>query len=183
MSPPKFIIVSASGAFSRRVWLLDPPSDGEPDHFVIFLDGEFYVNQMNAPAIIHDLQCRGHIPRIACAFVSHVDGAARHRDLTCCSDFADFVARDVIRWMHQRHPMVSNAENLIGGPSLGGLAAAYVALSYPQTFGRCLSQSGSFWWNNEWLTTQVHEGQHSQTKFWISVGDQETASGVSHAPS
>lgn len=183
MSPTEFIIESASGAFSRKIWLLDPPPGGTPDHIAVFLDGEFYVNRMNAPSIIHDLQCRGLIPRIACAFVSHVDGAARHRDLTCSSDYADFVARDVIQWMQQRYPMVSKAQHFIGGPSLGGLAAAFIALSYPQTFSRCLSQSGSFWWNNEWLTAQFHQWRHSQTKFWSSVGDQETASGVSHPPS
>ena len=176
------MVESASGAFSRKVWILDPPN-GEPDHVAIFLDGEFYVNRMSAPSIIHDLQCRGDIPRLACAFVSHVDGAARHRDLTCSSDYAEFVACDLMQWMYRRHPMVPEADHLIGGASLGGLAAAFIALSHPQIFTRCLSQSGSFWWNDEWLTAQLHHMPDSQIRFWSSVGDQETAMGVSHPPS
>lgn len=182
MSPSEYIVESASGAISKRVWLLDPPS-GDPDHIAVFLDGEFYVNRMNGPSIIHDLQCRGDIPRIACAFVSHVDGAARHRDLTCSSDYADFVAGELMQWMHQRHPTVSAADHFVGGASLSGLAAAFIALSYPQVFTRCLCHSGSFWWNDEWLTAQLQYMPNSQTRFWLSVGDQETATGVSHPPS
>ena len=35
---------------------------------------------------------------------------------------------------------------VIGGASLGGLAATCAALNHSETFGNVLSQSGSYWW-------------------------------------
>lgn len=182
MNLPKFIVESASRDFSREVWVLDPPT-GSPQHIAVFLDGEFYVDRMNAPATIYDMQRCGDIPPLACAFVSHVDGAARHRDLTCSADYADFIASDLMDWMLQRNPGVSATDHFIGGASLGGLAAAFISLSNPQIFSRCLSHSGSFWWNDEWLTSQLENLPSSRVRFWSSVGDQETEAGVSHQPS
>jgi enterochelin esterase family protein len=72
--------------------------------------------------------------------------------------------------------------HLIAGPSLGGLAAAHLALSYPQAFPHCLSHSGSFWWQNEWLKEHIEQFPASHGNFWISVGDQETQTGISHPP-
>jgi len=178
----EYVVENASGDFSRTVWMLDPPS-GSAEHIAIFLDGEFYLNRMDASTIIRDLQRREEIPKLACAFVSHVDGAARHRDLTCSTNYADFISQDLMQWLHQRHVTVPTGDHFVGGTSLGGLAAAFIALSNPHIFTRCLSHSGSFWWNDEWLATQVPHMPKSQSRFWSSVGDQETATEVSHPPS
>jgi enterochelin esterase-like enzyme len=75
------IIQSASGEFSRKVWLLTA-SRGEPEKLAIFLDGEYYVNKMDAPAVLTSLQQTGIIPPMVCAFVSHVSGEARHHKRT-----------------------------------------------------------------------------------------------------
>ena len=174
-------IDSSSGTFSRKVWVLDPPN-GEPEHIAIFLDGEYYVNHMDAPTSLHNLQSNEDIPRLACVFISYVDGAARHSDLTCSKDYSDFVVQDVIKWMTKRHPAISQSNLFIGGVSLSGLEASFIALNYPNVFKYCLTQSGSFWWNKEWLTSQLSQFPESDTRFWSSVGDLETDEGVSHPP-
>lgn len=174
-------IESESGDYARKVWLLEPET-GQPERIAIFLDGEFYVDGMGVPDLIHDLQQKGTIPATACLFVSHVDSEHRHRELTCDREFTDFVVRDIAAWMSQRFPGVPNREWLIAGPGLGGLQAAFVALTHPQLFSRCLSQSGSFWWQGEWLTHQLKELPASTSRFWVSVGNQETAFGISHPP-
>lgn len=175
-------IQSSSGLFFRNVWLLEAIDD-KPSQLAVFLDGEFYVNQMGAPAIIHQLQQSGAMPSTTCLFVSHVDGAARHQDLTCNPAYTDFIARDLVGWIRQRQPTLSEDGHLIAGPSLGGLAAAFTALIYPQIFSRCLSQSGSFWWKDEWLTSTLTPTASPASKFWLSVGDLETSFGISHPPS
>lgn len=174
-------IESESGHYARKAWFLEPKT-GQPERMAIFLDGEFYVDRMEAPNLITELQQKGSIPPTASLFVSHVDGEHRHRELTCNLGFADFVAGDIAAWMGQRFPGVPRRKWLIAGPSLGGLQAAYVALTHPQLFSRCLSQSGSFWWQDEWLTRRLDEFPDSSSSFWVSVGNQETAFGLWHPP-
>lgn len=183
VTPEEHVVPGAGGDFSRKVWLLEPPHGHTATRLCLFLDGEYYVNQMAAASVIHGLQKDGAISPVTCIFVSHVDGAARHRDLTCSRDHAAFIASDVIRWIRDRQPKLAKGGHLIAGPSLGGLASAYTALLYPQVFARCLSHSGSFWWAEEWLTTQLRQMPHSRLHFWLSVGSQETGAGISHPPS
>jgi enterochelin esterase-like enzyme len=175
-------VSDASGAWSRKVWLTESPGDGSVARLGIFLDGEFYVDHMNAPAAIGALQEAGTIPPMTCLFISQVDGFARHRDLTCNSEYSVYIARDVVGWIRGRQPGLAEGGHLIAGPSLGGLAAAFTALRHPRVFARCLSQSGSFWWQEEWLTKHLPEMPQSQSRFWLSVGGKETVSGVSHRP-
>ncbi|RBP47709.1 enterochelin esterase-like enzyme [Roseimicrobium gellanilyticum] len=181
-TPQEHLISDASGAYSRKVWLMAAPEKLPATRLGVFLDGEYYVNHMNAPGMIGSLQQGEMILPMACVFVSHVDGAARHRDLTCNPEYAAFIARDVVGWARRRLPELAKGGHLIAGPSLGGLASAFTAVQYPQVFARCLSQSGSFWWKEEWLAKHLHQMPHAQSKFWLSVGDRETAFGVSHPP-
>jgi len=181
-TPREHLVSGASGAWSRKVWLMESPGEAAAARLGIFLDGEFYVDRMNAPAAVDALQQSGTIPPMTCLFISQVDGAARHRDLTCSPEYAEFIARDVVRWIRGRQPGLAGGGHLIAGPSLGGLASAFTALKHPRVFARCLSQSGSFWWQEEWLTKHLYEMPRSQSRFWLSVGGEETVSGVSHRP-
>lgn len=170
-----------AGEHVRKCWLLDAVGS-KPRHAAIFLDGEFYVDRMKIPELIMEWQRSGTIPATTCLFVSHRDGTARHRDLTCSTNFANFIATDVCAWMRDHVADLPAKDWLIAGPSLGGLQAAFVALEHPQLFNRCLSQSGSFWWKDEWLTKHLDDLPLSNARFWVSVGDQETASGILHPP-
>ncbi|MGV3663304.1 MAG: alpha/beta hydrolase [Prosthecobacter sp.] len=175
-------IQSSSGFYQRTAWLLDPPTT-DPTRCAIFLDGEFYVHRMGAPALVHDMQASGRLPPTLCVFVSHERHERRHHDLTCSTDFARFIAQDVITWLRARHPTLAGDGHLIAGPSLGGLQAAFITLTHAGLFSRCLSQSGSFWWEDEKLTSMLDTMPPSHSKFWISVGDRETKSDVKHTPS
>ncbi|SKA91867.1 enterochelin esterase [Prosthecobacter debontii] len=175
------VLTHASGTSTRKLWLLEPLT-AKPERVTLFLDGEFYVNRMETPQRLMEWQQQGIIPPTAVLFISHVDGAARHRDLTCSADFAAFIAEDVVDWLRDRLPGAPASDWLMAGPSLGGLQAAFIALKYPEVFSRCLSQSGSFWWHEEWLTQQVSMLPARDSRFWISVGNQESTAGVSHPP-
>ncbi|MEJ0000578.1 MAG: alpha/beta hydrolase-fold protein [Verrucomicrobiota bacterium] len=50
----------------------------------------------------------------------------------------------------------------MAGISLSGLASAYLTLTRPTVFSHCLSHSGSFWWNDEWLTMHLGDIDKSQ---------------------
>jgi len=176
------IIPGTPGGVSRKAWLLET-GEASPGRMAVFLDAEFYLDGMNAGSIVERLIGEVAIPSLPVLFLSHLDPATRHRELTCDETFTRFVVEDVVAWMRHRYPSLAVGDHLIVGPSLGGLAATFIALRYPQVFSRCLSQSGSYWWNGEWLTHHLDEFPTSSTRFWLSVGDRETVAGVTHAPS
>lgn len=174
-------IADSSGEFSRKAWLL--PGHGKPGKVALFLDGEFYVERMNAPALLTDLQARDLIPPMTCLFISHVDATTRHEDYTCSAAFARFLVEDAVPWARKHAGIQSDSGHFIGGASLGGLQAAYTALHHPGVFSSILCQSGSFWWHHEWLSGSLKRPPPAPARFWLSVGSNETASGVTHPPS
>lgn len=180
MGVEEHVVTSTSKEYSRKVWYAE--SGPDPEVFGIFLDGEYYVNKMDAIALLAGLTIRNEVPPIACLFVSHVNGMARHQDYTCNSRYAEFLAKDLTGWLRKRSGIASVGGHLLGGTSLSGLQAAYTSLQYPDIFRLVLCHSGSFWWNQEWLTSTLHSLPQNAAKYWISVGDQETDSGVSHPP-
>jgi enterochelin esterase family protein len=180
VSVEEHVVTSASTEYSRKVWYAE--SGPNPEVLCIFLDGEYYVNKMDALASLAGLTIRNQAPPMACLFVSHVDGTARHQDYTCNSRYAEFLAKDLISWLRMRSGISSVGGHLLGGTSLSGLQAAYTSLHYPDVFRLVLCHSGSFWWNQEWLTSTLHNLPRNAAKYWISVGDKETDSGISHPP-
>lgn len=175
------LLKSSCGEFTRKSWLMRQETT-VPHKLCVILDAEFYLNKMEAPAIFEELMSSGAIPSMSCLFISHVDGAARHKDYTCNPRFARFIAQDVMEWVSTQCPDVATKGNLICGLSLSGLAGAHIALSYPEKFSAALCQSGSFWWNQEWLTAHLSDFPASQGRFWLSVGDQELEVDVAHPP-
>ena len=145
----------------------------------VFLDGEFYLEKMNAEATLRDGFRRGAIPPMTCLFVSHVGGAERHRDFVCNPRYTRFVAEDTVAWARHQHAHVVEQANLICGVSLSGLAAAYAAIQHPSIFSAALCQSGSFWW----LADNQVEMQTTGASFWLSVGNEETDTDVTPPPS
>jgi iron(III)-enterobactin esterase len=180
MNPEAFILGSTSKKFSRKIWYL--PSETKCRRIGIFLDGESYLDQMDAGSLIVELQRENLIPPMACLFVSSVDAESRHHDYTCSDPYADYIAKDVLPWVQRRAGIAAPGDHFIGGLSLSGLQAAYISLSYPHIFSRTLSQSGSFWWENEWLTHHLNEFPPSEGKYWLSVGTKEKGAGACHAP-
>lgn len=67
------------------------------------------------------------------------------------------------------------ASNVVGGSSLGGLAAFYAHLKFPQAFGGALSMSPSFWFARR----RIFEFVESQPVPWLPG---QPASGVPEQP-
>ncbi len=58
----------------------------------------------------------------------------------------------------------------MGGVSLGGLAASYIALKNYNIFGNVLSQSGSYWYESEWLTKEFEKNDKLPINFYLNAG-------------
>jgi enterochelin esterase family protein len=174
------VIESTEREYMRTAWLIEGPMT---DHSLcVLLDGEHYRDNVDALPIFSTLMQRGSIPPMTLVFVSHGDAAARHADYVCDPPFARFIAEDVVSRARARVPSLSAERHLICGLSLSGLAAAHVALLHPARFPTALCQSGSFWLEPDAFAQLAQERPPVRTRFWLSVGDEETDAGVSHPP-
>jgi len=173
-------IKSTERAYMRSAWLIEGP---KTEHSLcVLLDGELYRDNVDALPIFSTLMQRGTIPPMTLVFVSHGDAAARHSDYVCDPQFARFIAEDVVSRARARVPSLSAERHLICGLSLSGLAAAHIALLYPTRFPAALCQSGSFWLEPDAPADLAQQRPPVGTRFWLSVGDEETDAGVSHPP-
>ena len=169
----KHNITDAATGLARPIKLLRGPA-GQPHRLCLFLDGELYCREMKAIPVLSALLDPGTRPPMTFAFLDHVSLKAREQDYTCSENFGRFIAEKVIPWLQHEIPGLDPGQHLIAGVSLSGLMSAWLALRYPDHFHYCLSQSGSFWWNDEFFTKTAPQRAPADARFWLSVGDQET---------
>ena len=167
------VIQDSASGYSRPIHLLRGPAN-QPQRLCLFLDGELYLQQMGVLPALTALLDRDALPPVTFAFLDHLNMPARQRDYTCNEPFGRFLVEKVLPWLHQEVPGLQPGHHLIGGLSLSGLASAWLALQYPGHFRYCLSQSGSFWWNDQRFTQIAAQHKPITNRFWLSVGDQET---------
>ena len=173
-------IKSTEREYVRSAWLIEGP---KTDHSLcVLLDGEHYRDDVRALPIFSTLMQRGRIPRMTLVLVSHGDAVARHTDFACDPHFARFIAEDVVSRARARVPSLTAKRHLICGLSLSGLAAAHIALLYPTRFPAALCQSGSFWLAPDAFAELARQRPPVKTRFWLSVGDEETDEDVTHPP-
>lgn len=61
------------------------------------------------------------------------------------NNYADFVGRDLISYVHKTFGLSDKKENVfIGGLSMGGFGAIHTALAYPEQFGGAFGLSSAF---------------------------------------
>lgn len=169
----KHIVSDSATGYSRPIRLLRGPAD-QPQRLCLFLDGELYLQKMKVIPVLENLLHRGTLPPVTFAFIDHLNMKAREQDYTCNYQFGRFVGEKVVPWLQEQICALRPGHHLIGGFSLSGLASAWLAWRYPGHFRCCLSQSGSFWWNDQYFAKMAVQRASMESHFWLSVGDQET---------
>jgi enterochelin esterase family protein len=192
-------IPSAALKMERAVTVYTPagydPKGKECGLLVVF-DGEASggdltgFNPIPGHVILDNLIAKERIAPVVAVFVE--SGPTRDRDLGCSAAFVDFLAKELLPWVHSRYHVSSDpARTVVAGVSRGGLAAAYCAWRHPELFGNVLAQSGAFWWYPEadedrkergrgarrlierepgWLTRQFAQHPRQPVRFYLEAG-------------
>jgi enterochelin esterase family protein len=120
----------------------------EPYPLLIF--GASYISQIRLPDILDNLIARHRIPPVVVVFVgfppSQPGQNAQDEEAGGGEPFGDFVAKELLPWVHARvHAATDPRHVVIGGASAGGHSAACVGLQHPEAIGNVIAQSGAFW--------------------------------------
>ena len=164
---------------SRRVWVQCSLSPNPLD-CLVFLDAELYLQRVQVPDIITRLQCEGRLVSTTCVYVSNGSAADRHVDYICNEVYSRFLATDLRHWIETN--VGHHRRMTLCGLSLSGLAAAFAVSRHSSVFSSALCQSPSAWWNDEWLTNSIETTRSNRRRCWVSVGNQELQTGISHPP-
>lgn len=173
-------------ADGRRLWVYRSAADGYMPVLVLF-DGRLYKDLLNLPAMLDYLLDEGLITPMTVVMVDNPD---RNNELACNPQFADTIANEVLPWL-RGHYQVSNhlRQTFVGGSSLGGLAATFLAFRHPGVFGAVLSQTGWYRWHPQhdaqhfWMARQLAAGSKRPIRFWLQVGNLEVAQMQDGGPS
>jgi enterochelin esterase-like enzyme len=164
----------------REISVYTPPGYNEKEQSgywsLVLFDGFFYRNSIPMPTILDNLIHAGKVPPIVAVMIDN-PGKSRRSELGCNPAFEGFLSKEVLPWIH-RHWNVTRdpRRSIVGGLSMGGSAAAFVAMRRPDPFGNVLSQSGAFAEGNgkdvkwEWLASQYEASPKLPIRFFIEEG-------------
>ncbi|MEB3220643.1 MAG: alpha/beta hydrolase-fold protein [Candidatus Sericytochromatia bacterium] len=87
----------------------------------------------------------------------------------------DWIVGTLHRFVHEDLRVLPGpAHTLLGGSSLGGLAALYGWLRHPEVFGRVLAMSPSLWVHREGLRRMAaHARLHPEARVYLDAGGRE----------
>jgi enterochelin esterase-like enzyme len=168
----------------RRVWVYSPAKYtaglGKPYPLLVLFDGWAYAKLMPTFTILDNLIAERTIPPVVVVLLDNLDMETRLKELIFHQPFNDFLVIELLPWILTKYAISTDPkQRVIGGFSVGGLAAAYAALEHPQEFGNVLSQSGAFTLLPEgetesfWIAQQFAKREKLPLKFYLDVGTLE----------
>jgi enterochelin esterase-like enzyme len=188
----KTIIKSRVLGEERTIWVYTPPHYDRhairPYPVVVLMDGQSYQDLIPTPTILDNLIDQGSILPVIALFVD-TPNQTRERDLNCNRTWETFIAAEVIPWLDQQFRTARQPrDRVIGGYSLGGLAATCAALRHADVFGNVIAQSGSFYRAPqgeppEWAARRLAQVSRLPLRLYLSIGTYETAAIPSRDPS
>jgi enterochelin esterase-like enzyme len=172
----------------RSISVYTPPNyraGGTPYALLVLFDEGAYLNAVPTPVILDNLIAAAKIPPTVAVLIANPSQESRSKELPPNPTFAEFLATELLPWVHARYSVTSDpAQTVVAGSSYGGIAATYAGLRHPELFGNVLCQSGSFWWAPDhgagpgadattetgWLAKEYIKSPKLALRFWMDAG-------------
>jgi enterochelin esterase-like enzyme len=163
-------------------------ANAAPYDLVVIFDESAYLSKIPTPIILDNLVAAKKIPAAVAVLIANPSQATRNEELSPNPKFADFLAKELVPWIHAHYNVTGDpGKTVVAGSSLGGLAAAYAGYKHPEVFTNVLCQSGSFWWAPDhsgaipdgvitetgWMAKQLIASSKLPLKFYIDAGSFE----------
>lgn len=156
----------------RRIWIYTPyeyAENNEPYNLLVLTDGFEYINWLSAQTVLDNLIESKKIPPTVGVFIA--SNSDRYEELTCNENFSNFISQELMGFIYKNYNVSKEPQkNIIGGVSLGGLMASFIAFKNPNIFGNVLSQSGSYWYEEQWLTKEFEKVDKLPINFYLNAG-------------
>jgi len=159
-----------------------------PYDLVVVFDESAYLAKVPTPAILDNLIAASKIPPTVAVLIANPTQDSRNKELPPNPEFADFLAKELLPWIHARYNVTNDpGKTVVAGSSLGGLAAVYAGYRHPEAFTNVLCQSGSFWWAPDhsaavpdgvltetgWMAKQFIASPKLALRFYLDAGSFE----------
>src|SRR6202453_1795351 len=159
-----------------------------PYDLVVIFDESAYMTKVPTPVILDNLIAASKIPPTVAVLIANPSQESRNEELTPNPKFADFLAKELIPWIHAHYNVTDDpGKTVVAGSSLGGLAAVYAGYKHPEVFANALCQSGSFWWAPDhsgaipdgvttetgWMAKQFIASSKLALRFYLDAGSFE----------
>jgi enterochelin esterase-like enzyme len=174
----------------QRVFIRTPPDFQANSRrpLLVLMDGDAYLQLMHIDSVLDDL----HVSlgeRAPVVALVPADPAGRSVQYDCNPGWSGYLAGSLVPWIEQRYGTSRDpGDRVLGGYSLGGLAAACAATMHPEVFGNVLAQSGSFYrgapgGEPEALARKISSLPLLPVRWSHSIGQLETSAIPSSDPS
>jgi len=172
----------------RNLSVYTPPdyrANGKPYALLVLFDEGAYLSSVPTPVILDNLIAAGRIPPMVAVLIANPSQDTRNKELPPNAQFADFLATELLPWVHAHYTVTSDPKlTTVAGSSFGGIAATYAGLRHSEIFGNVLCQSGSFWWAPDhsgfpdadattetgWLAKEFIKSPKLPLRFWMDAG-------------
>jgi len=172
----------------RNLSVYTPPdyrANGKPYALLVLFDEGAYLNNVPTPVILDNLIAAGKIPPMVAVLIANPSQDTRNKELPPNPAFADFLATELLPWVHAHYTVTSDPKlTTVAGSSYGGIASTYAGLRHSEVFGNVLCQSGSFWWAPDhnafpdidattetgWLAKEFIKSPKLPLRFWMDAG-------------
>lgn len=136
---------------SRRDLLLYQPPVEQAVPLVVVWDGTDYASRASLPTIVNNLIAAKHIRPVALAMIAN-GREGRTSEYFCNEATLSFLTEILIPFA-QKHLNLIDPKDEPGaygvlGASMGGMMALWTGLRLPNIFGKVISQSGAFFWDD-----------------------------------
>jgi enterochelin esterase-like enzyme len=125
----------------RDLSVYTPPdykAQDDPYALLMVFDEGAYLNQVPTPLILDNLIAASKIPAAVAVLIANPTQETRNKELPPNPDFADFLAKELLPWMHAHYNVTSDPRlTVVAGFSYGGVAATYAGCATRGFSGMC----------------------------------------------